>query len=145
MKLYLDTSSLVKLFIAETGSDAVLELVDKTDTVCTSPVAYAETRATFARLRRADQLDASAFASAKREFEAYWPTYLTVNVTDSLCREAGELAEQFGLRGFHGIHLASFAQVAREAGIAETSFSSFDDRLNEAARRLRRILARRGR
>jgi len=145
VKLYLDTSSLVKLFIAETGSEVVRELVIKTDTVCTSPVAYAEARATFARLRRAGQLDASAFASAKGEFEAYWPTYLTVNVTDSLCREAGELAEQFGLRGFDGIHLASFAQVAREAGIEEASFSSFDDRLNEAARRLRRILARRGR
>jgi uncharacterized protein len=145
VKLYLDTSSLVKLFIAETGSDAVRELVNKTDTVCTSPVAYAEARATFARLRRSRQLDASAFASVKREFEAYWPAYLTVNVTDSLCREAGELAEQFGLRGFDGTHLASFAQVAREAGIRETSFSSFDDRLNEAERRLRRILARRGR
>ena len=145
MRLYLDTSSLVKLFIAETGSDAVRELVDKTDTICTSPVAYAEARATFARLRRSGQLGASAFASVKREFEAYWPTYLTVNVTDSVCREAGELAEQFGLRGFDGIHLASFTQVAREAGIRETSFSSFDDHLNEAERRLRRVLARRGR
>jgi len=145
VRLYLDTSSLVKLFIAETGSDAVRELVDKTDTICTSPVAYAEARATFARLRRSGQLDASTFASAKREFEAYWPTYLTVNVTDSVCREAGELAEQFGLRGFDGIHLASFTQVAREAGIRETSFSSFDDHLNEAERRLRRVLARRGR
>lgn len=145
MRLYLDTSSLVKLFISETGSEAVRALVTKTDTVCTSSVAYPEARATFARLRRAGQLDASAFAFAKREFDAYWPTYLTVNVTDSLCREAGDLAEQFRLRGFDGIHLASFAQLAREAGIAETSFSSFDDRLNEAERRLRRILARRGR
>ena len=144
MKLYLDTSSLVKLFIAETGSAAVRGLVNKTDTVCTSPVAYAEARATFARLRRSGQLDASAFASAKREFEAYWPTYLTVNVTDSICREAGELAEQFLLRGFDGIHLASFAQVARAAGIRETSFSSCDAVLNDAERRLRRILARRG-
>jgi uncharacterized protein len=145
VKLYLDTSSLVKLFIAETGSVAVRELANKTDTVCTSHVAYAEARAAFARLRRSGQLGASAFASVKREFEAFWPTYLTVNVTDSLCREAGELAEQFGLRGFDGIHLASFAQVAREAGIQETSFSSFDDRLNEAERRLRLTLSRRGR
>ena len=142
MKLYLDTSSLVKLFIAETGSTAVRELANKADTVCTSPVAYPEARAAFARLRRSGQLGASA--SVNRELDAYWPTYLTVNVTDSLCREAGELAEQFGLRGFDGIHLASFAQVARDGGIEETSFSSFDDRLNEAERRLRRILSRRG-
>lgn len=143
MKLYLDTSSLVKVFVVETGSDAVRELVAKTGTVCTSIVAYAETRATFARLRRAGQLNPSAFASAKREFEVYWRTYLTVNVTDSLCREAGELAQHFGLRGFDGIHLASFAQITREAGIEDTNFSSFDDRLNEAARRLKHNLARR--
>jgi uncharacterized protein len=145
VKLYLDTSSLVKVFVAETGSEAVRELVATTAAVCTSPVAYAEARATLARLRRAGQLNASAFASAKREFEACWPTYLTVNVTEALCREAGELAEQFGLRGFDGIHLASFAQVAREAGIEETNFSSFDDRLNEAAQRLRHTLAQRER
>jgi len=145
VKLYLDTSSLVKLFVSESGSAAVRELVIRTAAVCTSPVAYPEARATFARLRRAGQLDAAAFTSVKREFEAYWPTYLTVNVTDSLCREAGELAEQFGLRGFDGIHLASFAQVAREAGLEETDFSSFDDRLNQAARRLRHTLIQRER
>jgi predicted nucleic acid-binding protein len=141
--LYLDTSSLVKLFVAETGSDSVRGLVNKATCVCTSTVAYAEARATFGRLRRAGQLAASAFTSIKREFEDYWPTYVAVEASGSVCHHAGELAERFGLRGFDGIHLASFAQVVHDAGIQETKFSSFDDRLNEAAARLSLMLARR--
>jgi len=61
-----------------------------------------------------------------------------LEATDSLCRAAGELAEQYGLRGFDSIHLASFAEVARRAGIDDTRFSIFDDRLNHAARKLTR-------
>jgi hypothetical protein len=87
-------------------------------------------------------LTASKLTSAKREFEEQWPTYLTLEATNALCRAAGELAEQYSLRGFDGIHLASFAEVARRAGTGETRFSSFDDRLNQAARKVTRTLER---
>jgi len=56
---------------------------------------------------------------------------------------AGDLAERYSLRGFDSIHLASFAEVARRAGPMQTQFSSFDDRLNDAAGRLARMLRRR--
>jgi predicted nucleic acid-binding protein len=143
--LYLDTSSLVKLYVTETGSDVVRQFVGKATVVSTSLVAYAEMRAALARLRREGQLTASTFASARREFEGQWSAYLAVEVTDSLCRAAGDLAERYGLRGFDSVHLASFAEVAGRAGIGETRFSSFDDRLNEAARKLTRSLTRRHR
>lgn len=142
MTVYLDTSSLIKLYVAETGSDVVRQFVSEARVVSTSLVAYAETRAALARLRREGQLPASRFASAKREFEEQWSAYLTVEVTDSLCRAAGDLAERYSLRGFDSVHLASFAEVARRAGIDETRFSSFDDRLNEAVRKLTRSLQR---
>ena len=45
MTLYLDTSSLVKLYVAEPGSDAVRKLVDDATVVATSYIAYTETRA----------------------------------------------------------------------------------------------------
>lgn len=142
MTLYLDTSSLVKLYVIETGSDIVRQLVEDATVVATSVVAYAETRAALARLRREGELSRSEFASAKREFEQQWPAYLTLEVTASLGRAAGELAERHGLRGFDAVHLASFAEVARRAGTRETRFSSFDDRLNQAARKLTRTLPR---
>jgi len=142
--LYLDTSSLVKLYVAEAGSEVVRQLVDGASVVATSAVAYAETRASLARLRREGALTASKFAAAKSEFEEQWPTYLTLAAGDSLCRAAGDLAEKYSLRGFDSIRLASFAEVARRAGIDDTRFSSFDDQLNQAARKLIRTLERTG-
>jgi uncharacterized protein len=142
MTLYVDTSSLVKLYVTEAGSDVVRDLVGGAAVVATSVVAYAETRAALARLRRESMLGASKFSAAKREFESQWPAYLKLEATDSLCRAAGELAERYHLRGFDSIHLASFAEVARRAGVTDTRFSSFDDRLNGAARTLARALNR---
>ena len=50
MTLYLDTSSLVKLYVAEPGSDAVRGLVTQASVVATSGIAYPETRAAHCRL-----------------------------------------------------------------------------------------------
>jgi uncharacterized protein len=140
--LYVDTSSLIKLYVSEAGSDVVRQLVGDASVVATSVVAYAETRAALARLRREGALTGSKLGSAKTQFEEQWPTYLTLDVTDSLCRAAGELAEKYRLRGFDSIHLASFAEVARRAGTDTTRFSSCDERLNQAARKLTRTLER---
>jgi len=140
--LYLDTSSLVKLYVSEAGSEDVRRLVGDANVVATSVVAYTETRAALARLRRDGALTASQLTAAKRAFEEQWSTYLALAASHSLCRMAGELAEKYGLRGFDSIHLASFGEVAGRAGIADTRFSSFDARLNVAARKMTRTLER---
>lgn len=144
MTLYLDTSSLVKLYVTEAGSDVVRRLVGDANVVATSVVAYAEARAALARVRRDRVLSAFKLTSAKRQFDEQWPTYLTLEATDALCRAAGKLAEKYSLRGFDSIHLASFAEIARRAGTDDTRFSSFDERLNKAARKVTRTLERTG-
>ena len=136
--LYLDTSSLVKLYVTEPGSEEVAALVAAADVVATSMVAYPEARAAFARLRREGGLTPAGFAAAKRAFESDWPSYLALEVSAAVARDAGGLAERYRLRGFDAVHLASYAEVARNAGSGETRFSSFDDRLNRAARTLSR-------
>jgi len=140
--VYLDTSSAIKLYISEAGSDEVRRLARDATIVATSAVTYAETRAALARLRRDSALTVATFRSAKRQFEDQWPNFMKLDATDALCRTAGEFAEQYRLRGFDSVHLASFAEVALRAGVRETRFSSFDDRLNEAARKLARRLKR---
>jgi predicted nucleic acid-binding protein len=140
--VYLDTSSAIKLYVAEDGSEQVRALVDAADVIATSVITYAEARAALARLRRDGALDASQHRSAKREFEAQWPSFVKITAHDTLCRNAGEYAEQYALRGFDSVHLASFADVARRAGPRQTRFSSFDERLNLAARKLARRLQR---
>ena len=140
MTLYLDTSSLVKLYVEEVGSGDVRGLVAQATVVTTSIVAYPETRAALARLRRGGDLSPAKCAAAKRAFEAQWAAFLTLEVTASVSREAGAFAEEYALRGFDALHLASFAEIARRAGPAATRFSIFDDRLNEAARDVSRQL-----
>jgi uncharacterized protein len=139
--LYLDTSSLVKLYVQEVGSEDVRNLVAQAAVVSTSIVAYPEARAALARLRRSRDLSAATFAAAKRNFEEQWPAFLTLEVTAAVSREAGDFAERYALRGFDALHLASFAEVARRAGRSDTHFSSFDDPLNKAARDVARRLS----
>lgn len=143
MTLYLDTSSLVKLYVAEAESEAVRRLVDDADVVATAAIAYLEARAALARRRREGDLPARAFAAAKRALD--WPRYLAVDVSAALCREAGALAERYGLRGYDSVHLAAFQQVARAAGKTAVRFSCFDDRLTRASRAVARMLRRGGR
>jgi uncharacterized protein len=46
---YLDTSSLVKLYVEEEGSALIRQLVERTELVATSVLAYPEARAALAR------------------------------------------------------------------------------------------------
>jgi len=139
--VYLDTSSLVKLHVQEPASDQVRELVRNAAVAVTSNVAYPETRAALARRRRDGTLTAPAFRTAKQDFEADWPNYLVIPASPKLCLEAGDLAERYALRGFASIHLAAFAEVLRSLqGRDDAEFSSADDKLNAAARRLARTI-----
>jgi uncharacterized protein len=140
--LYLDTSSLVKLYVAEAGSEMVRALVQQAAIVATSGIAYPETRAALARCRREGVIAPRAFVAAKRAFEEDWARYLLIEVTAPLCRRAGDLAERYRLRGYDSVHLASFIEVARRAGVGGSRFSSFDRRLERAARAVRRALTR---
>ena len=59
-----------------------------------------------------------------------------------LCGGEEDLAERYSLRAYDSVHLAAFAEVARQAGVRDTRFSSFDDGLIRAERSLRRVLTR---
>lgn len=139
MIVYLDTSSLAKLYIDEAGTPDVRALVAKARVVVTSDVAYPEMRAAMARRHREQGLSRTRFRTAKRAFEADWSSYLAVATTPTLCREAGLLAERYRLRGFDSIHLASFVEIMRSGG-GSVSFSSYDAGLNRAAAAVQRSL-----
>ena len=87
-------------------------------------------------------MTAPALASLKRALDADWTRYVTLDATEAICREAGELAERFRLRAYDSVHLATFAQVVRRAGAERTRFSSYDVQLNGAANKLSRQLRR---
>ncbi|HEX7528241.1 MAG TPA: type II toxin-antitoxin system VapC family toxin [Thermoanaerobaculia bacterium] len=134
MIIYLDTSSLIKLYVEEKGSRLVRELVERAALVATSVVTYAEARAALSRQRREGGLTAAGFGQAKNDFEQDWPRYLAVEVSEVVYRRAGDLAEKHHLRGFDSLHLASCLSLYGE-GVPQIRFSSFDEALNRAARK----------
>lgn len=135
MTLYLDSSSLVKIFVDEVGSEDVRALVSRSEIQTTSVVSLAEVRSALARMRREKALTPATYADAKRRFVDGWPALLSHEVTQDLARLAGDLAEKHGLRGFDSIHLATFQHVL-ERSEDDVEFSSFDKRMVAAARRL---------
>jgi hypothetical protein len=77
----------------------------------------------------------------KKAFESDWIHVVAIPPTAAICREAGELAERYKLRGFDGVHLACFAEMLRGLGGSDdVVFSSFDERQSAAARRLARTI-----
>ena len=134
--VYLDTSSLVKLQVKEDGSHKVSAEISNASAVFTSIVAYAESRAAFARQYRDRQLTKKEFSSVKNIFDVDWKRFIIIGINQEISCLAGDLAEKYALRGFDSIHLASFLSAKKKTAQV-IHFSSFDERLNNAASRLK--------
>ena len=130
MILYLDTSSLIKLYINEQHSDLVHRWAQQTVILCSSRIAYAEALAAASRRWRQGDIDDLYFQRFRKVFAAEWQDFAVVNVNEIL---AGELAVKHSLRGFDAIHLAAAIEIEQGIGSAGFFFTSFDTRLNEAA------------
>jgi uncharacterized protein len=134
MIVYLDTSSLVKLYVEEDESLKVESLVESAEFTATSIVAYAEARAAFSRRFREKAFTLKEHNRIKKFFDKDWNSYLILSVTEDIIRLAGNLAEKYALRGFDSIHLASALKLRSELSLPVT-FSCFDDNLNRASGR----------
>ena len=117
MIIYLDTSSLVKLYVEEDESPKVDTLVRSSEVTATSLVAYAEARAAFARRFREKAFTQDEYERIKEFFEKDWSSYLILSVTGDMIKLAGDLAEKHALRGFDSIHLASALTLHQEGSI----------------------------
>ncbi len=133
MILYLDTSSLLKLYISEPDSEQTYACIDQAEVVATSRIAYAEARAAFARKHRSGELARDEYQGVLRHFEGDWDRLFVLEVTPSVVELAGELAEKYPLRGFDAIHLASALMLSRKVE-SPVAFSCADEHLTKAAR-----------
>lgn len=97
----------MKLVVTERGSELAAELWKTRHPVASSVLSYPEGRAALAAARRAGRLTASAHSRSLEDFEATHGELVMVGVDAALARQAGELAEKLGLRGYDAVHLAS--------------------------------------
>jgi predicted nucleic acid-binding protein len=131
MILYLDTSSLVKLYLEEAYSEAVHHWAQEAEILATSRVAYPETLAALSRRWREGDLDEAAFQRVVDTFKAQWLAFAALDLNEMV---AGALAITHALRGFDAVHLAAALDLRREVVDTPVAFTAFDSRLTQAAR-----------
>jgi predicted nucleic acid-binding protein len=129
---YLDTSALIKRFVAEKGSSLIQALVTGAGPIATATIAYAEVYAGLTRKRRDGHLSARHYAQVCRQFEQEWPAYVRVELREEILRLTRDLIQRHPLRGFDAIHLASALSLRGALGEAIT-FAAADERLLRAA------------
>jgi predicted nucleic acid-binding protein len=128
---YFETSAIVKLVIAEEGSQEAGAVWDASDVAITNGLAYAEARVALAAARRSRRLSSEALSDAKSALEGRFAELDLIEATDEVVRSAGDLAEDHALRGFDAIHLASALALG-----AEVILVTWDRDLGKAGRAL---------
>jgi predicted nucleic acid-binding protein len=94
-----------------------------------SILSYTEGRAALAAALRGKRLTSKGHADALAEFEEIQGGLVLVGVDVRLARQAGELAEEFELRGYDAVHLAT----ALDLGEEDVVFLTWDGDLSRAA------------
>jgi uncharacterized protein len=118
--LYLDASALVKRYVAEEGSEALIGEMGAAEgwTICR--VGYVET---------ARAVGLTAGKPAVRRLNADWPSFQVVEVDASLAEHAAELTSAEDLRSLDALHLAAALLISS----AELTVATWDVRLHRAA------------
>lgn len=111
MIAYFDTSAVVPLLVAETGSARAVSLWDGADRVVSVRLVYPEGRAALAQAQRLGRLTARQLRDAVTVLDARCDELDLVDIDDALARRAGDLAEAHRLRGYDAVHLAAADRV----------------------------------
>lgn len=119
--LYLDSSALVKRYLKEEGSDAVVAAMDAEEAWCSCRICFLETARAVGRAEGAQAL---------REMELDWREFDVVEVDRDLTERAVEMAIASGLRSLDALHLAAALSLGREEA---PTFATWDARLHRAA------------
>jgi len=129
--LFVDTSALVKLYVAEPGSEQMREAAAEGNPVAASRLASAEIHATLARRRREGLLLDSEFEQLRVRFAADWEELTQVAIGAEILTLIPGLCERNPLRGADALQLASALLLSQEG--LDVTFACSDHRLLEAA------------
>jgi len=132
MIVYLDSSGLVKRYVAEADSEQFAGVWESPGMLAISAVGYAEVMAAFGRRRREGDMPEQAYATLVATFKKDWRCMEVLAVSTGLNDIIERLTYRYALRGFDSIHLASAKEICNISG-EEVLFVSADNRLRAAA------------
>ena len=109
----MDSRALVKRYVEEEESPAVLARIDSAPIVGTALITRVEVPAALKKAVRTGDMDPNEAEEADREFLEDWPDITRVGMTDALAARAGNLAWQHDLRAYDAAQPRGGAHVAR--------------------------------
>jgi predicted nucleic acid-binding protein len=127
VSIYVDTSALVKRYIEEPESDDCDAILRSDPVVITARHAFVETQRTLSRVIAGTELSA-----ALDVFVTDWSHFSVVELDDTTCERAAEIAVALGVRTLDALHLGA----AQRVGGAALPFLTYDLRQAQAARSL---------
>jgi len=130
--VYFDTSALVKRYVVESDSEAIVVLWKQASMMASSQILYGEIAASFARKRREQPANAAALEQAQQVFRKDWAGMYRIAVDDEINQRIDELLGRHALRGADAIHLAS-AMLLRDLTQDNVTFACADNALRTAA------------
>ena len=117
MNVFFDTSSLVKFFKVEQGTDQVTEIIlSRNNQIYISELARLEMLSAFQRKFRNHQIDLIHLNDAISGFNEQLAAFNLESLNQLILDEAGTMLQKFGkdfgLRTLDAIHLATFSLIA---------------------------------
>ena len=134
MRVYLDTSALVKCYMTERNSPEVLDLAGRAEIVASSLLSRTEVAAALAKAVRLGVLRPQSRQDAHRDFLRDWADVSRIPVTEALVTRADTLAWDYALRAYDAVQLAS-ALTWQESLGRPVTLATFDHELWEAGRK----------
>lgn len=111
MIAYFDTSAVVPLLIDEIGTQTAGDIWDRADRLVSVRLSHVEARAALAQAARIGRISSRHLRSSVRDLEDLIDQIDMVDADEDLIREAGDLAENQGLRAYDAVHLAAARRV----------------------------------
>jgi predicted nucleic acid-binding protein len=127
VSVYVDTSALLKRYVDEDESVACERLLLADPSWVTARHTWAEILRNLARLLRGAER-----VRVRNSFRSDWARMLVVELDETTCARAGDLAETLQVRTLDALHLAA----AERAGAGGLPFLTYDLRQAQAARSL---------
>jgi predicted nucleic acid-binding protein len=136
LNLYLDTSALLKQYVAENGSQQMRALLSLAELWAASVLTSVEVTAALSKSVCMKVITGQDASQALRAFRRGWDDFVQIETTAVVLESASELAWQYGLRAYDAVHLAS-ARFWQESLQEQVVMATFDHQLWLAAQQER--------
>jgi predicted nucleic acid-binding protein len=133
MILYLDTSALIKRYVAEAGSEDVNDWIEAAEVLITGQLTRVEVAAAINRLLRMKLIKDAERQRALELFHEDWDDLVRHPLTETTIQRAENLTNTSNLRAYDAVHLAT-ALIWQETTLRPIYMVTYDRELWQASR-----------